>query len=89
MAPGQPTTAPAHNGSAPAQHQPTVAQQNGSAPAPAASNGHDHSHSGRYDEPIGPDEVYDQEADEAAYNEAMYPATPEEAPSPGKKEHVA
>jgi hypothetical protein len=92
MAPGQPTTAPAHNGSAPAQPQPTVAQQNGSAPAPAAPNGHDHSHSGRYDEPIGPDEVYDQEADEAAYNEAMYPATtPEDVPQrdPSKKEHVA
>ncbi len=41
----------------------------------AASNGHDHQpHPSRYESPIGPDEVYDQEADEAAYNEAMYPA---------------
>ncbi|MDX6241312.1 MAG: hypothetical protein QOG10_6136, partial [Kribbellaceae bacterium] len=65
----------------------------------------DRSHAPRYDAPIGPDEVYDQEADEAAYNEAMYngyedgdePSTDRSEGTPderqrqgaGKKEHVA
>ncbi|WP_328998440.1 ATP-binding protein [Kribbella sp. NBC_00709] len=51
----------------------------------------------RHDSPIGPDEVYDQEADEAAYNEAMYdahgdvptPNTDPNRPPTGSKEHVA
>ena len=46
----------------------------------------------RYEAPIGPDEVYDQEADEAAYNEAMYPRrrpNPSHRNRPSKKEHVA
>ncbi|WP_405065583.1 ATP-binding protein [Kribbella sp. NBC_01510] len=63
----------------------------------ATPNGYDHqrAHPARYESPIGPDEVYDQEADEAAYNEAMYPAyndptsTDEARPSSGDKEHVA
>jgi hypothetical protein len=88
---GQQPQPAASEQAAPAPGQ--VAQQIGSAPAPAAptaSNGHDHTHSGRYDAPIGPDEVYDQEADEATYNEAMdNPAPPEDAPTAGKKEHVA
>jgi hypothetical protein len=75
---------------------PAVQRHNGSVPAPGAevSNGEDRQHSSRYDEPIGPDEVYDQEADEAAYNEAMYSAQEPSDPTPqrngsGKKEHVA
>ncbi|TDO44575.1 AAA domain-containing protein [Kribbella sp. VKM Ac-2527] len=69
--------------------------QNGTAPTPTPPNGQDRPHHPpRYDEPIGPDEVYDQEADEAAYNEAMYHPTPEDPPGgdrppTGKKEHVA
>ncbi|MEU0089255.1 ATP-binding protein [Kribbella sp. NPDC006257] len=93
------SSAPAHpQASAPAQpHSSAPAQPQSSPPTQPpipTPNGHDHTHSGRYDEPIGPDEVYDQEADEAAYNEAMYPA---HEPGPvesngngsGKKEHVA
>jgi hypothetical protein len=71
-----------------------VAQQNGHPPTP---NGADHRHPLRYESPIGPDEVYDQEADEAAYNEAMYNGydetpTPEDGDQPtptNNKEHVA
>ncbi|MEV0802774.1 ATP-binding protein [Kribbella sp. NPDC050281] len=89
MAPAEPQTTSADPSTAP---QP-VAQQNGH---PPTSNGHDHHHPTRYESPIGPDEVYDQEADEAAYNEAMYqPAPngtsdndPQRSPS-GNKEHVA
>ncbi|TDW23689.1 ATP-binding protein [Kribbella kalugense] len=64
----------------------------------AQSNGEadhqDYRHALHHESPIGPDEVYDQEADEAAYNEAMYPATgdtPDEPTHPpkGNKEHVA
>ena len=64
----------------------------------ASSNGHDHQHAHptRYESPIGPDEVYDQEADEAAYNEAMYPAYDDSSSdddaqrsASGNKEHVA
>jgi len=75
-----------------------VAQQNGHPPTP--TNGHhDHRHPVRYESPIGPDEVYDQEADEAAYNEAMYSSYDDSAngtqeansdrSSSGNKEHVA
>jgi hypothetical protein len=87
-------TAPQHqgqsngqpNGEANGQH---YAQSNGDA------DHQDYRHALHYESPIGPDEVYDQEADEAAYNEAMYPATgdtPETDPThptPGNKEHVA
>jgi hypothetical protein len=87
-----------------------VAQQNGHPPTPNGQgqdlenghhhpqpNGHEpqpHGRTLRHDSPIGPDEVYDQEADEAAYNEAMYPAHPDDpTPDPdrptGNKEHVA
>ncbi|MGW7682775.1 ATP-binding protein [Kribbella sp. NPDC054772] len=67
-----------------------VAQQNGHPPTPPNENHHPL----RHDSPIGPDEVYDQEADEAAYNEAMYPAyedpdNPQNANRPGGKEQVA
>ena len=101
-----PQPAPAHE-TAPLP----VAQQNGHPPTPDVQghrpeNGHaqpngqdphqDHRRPLRHESPIGPDEVYDQEADEAAYNEAMYPAhgddTPENDPnhpSTGNKEHVA
>jgi hypothetical protein len=76
-----------------------VAQQNGHPPTPGTT-GQDTPppprHPLRYESPIGPDEVYDQEADEAAYNEAMYPSAysdssdpdPDRPPS-GNKEHVA
>ncbi|MDX3003288.1 ATP-binding protein [Kribbella solani] len=68
-------------------HQTTpVAQQNGHPPIP---NGQDTPNPLHYESPIGPDEVYDQEADEAAYNEAMHPAYGEDGPTPGNKEHVA
>ncbi|RZU12403.1 AAA domain-containing protein [Kribbella rubisoli] len=99
-APG-PTYAPTPS---PADETP-VAQQNGHPPTPngqdhALETGHPHSNGQdprptlRHDSPIGPDEVYDQEADEAAYNEAMYPAHPDDpTPDPdrptGNKEHVA
>jgi hypothetical protein len=90
----------------PVARQNTDASQPGvSDPVPPQSNGQDRRHAPRYDEPIGPDEVYDQEADEAAYNEAMYngyedgneqPADRNEGRSAerqrqgsGKKEHVA
>jgi hypothetical protein len=82
-----------------------ASQPGASDPVPQQSNGQDRRHAPRYDEPIGPDEVYDQEADEAAYNEAMYngyedgneePADRNEGRSDerqrqgsGKKEHVA
>ncbi|MGC4941944.1 ATP-binding protein [Kribbella sp. DT2] len=66
----------------PATHPP-VAQQ--SAPAPLSPNGNGHTpHPTHHDSPIGPDEVYDQEADDPGYNKAMY--TPDDAPT--KKEHV-
>jgi hypothetical protein len=78
----------------------TSAPSNGVAPPPSngaavpSPSGQDHHHPPRYEEPIGPNEVYDQEADEAAYNEAMYPAnepdpTKSNGNGPGKKEHVA
>ncbi|MFI6833539.1 ATP-binding protein [Kribbella sp. NPDC050241] len=93
---GHPPMAPAepqHTSADPSTASQPVAQQNGH---PPTSNGHDHHHPTRYESPIGPDEVYDQEADEAAYNEAMYqPAPngtsdndPQRSPS-GNKEHVA
>lgn len=73
-----------------------VAQQNGHPPTPSSEDRHQ---ALRYESPIGPDEVYDQEADEAAYNEAMYPAYDTDDPtpngsdqptkSPSGKEHVA
>ena len=82
-----------------------VAQQNGHPPTPNGQgqdpenshtqpNGQHPQHYDRrtlrHDSPIGPDEVYDQEADEAAYNEAMYPAHPDDPDRPtGNKEHVA
>jgi hypothetical protein len=91
-----------------------VAQQNGHPPTPDVEghnleNGHAHPNGQepqqhdrralRHESPIGPDEVYDQEADEAAYNEAMYPAHGDDTspnpendpnrPSSGNKEHVA
>jgi hypothetical protein len=73
--------------------RPAVAQQNGHPPIPNGQDApEDHRHALRHDSPIGPDEVYDQEADEAAYNEAMYPAydTTEEPTKPSSgKEHVA
>jgi len=51
------------------------------------SNGHHPTT--RHEAPIGPDDVYDQEADHPDYNEAMYqPATPPDD-RPTKKEHVA
>ncbi|GAA1579854.1 hypothetical protein GCM10009804_40620 [Kribbella hippodromi] len=94
--PASPTYAQTPAPSDPHQATP-VAQQNGHPPIP---NGQDHPqdapNSLRYESPIGPDEVYDQEADEAAYNEAMHPAygedTPQDTsqhPTPGNKEHVA
>ncbi|MFG1905119.1 ATP-binding protein [Kribbella sp. NPDC048928] len=92
----------------PSPSEPPVAQQNGHPSTPAndqlngQSNGEstsqDRHQPVRHESPIGPDEVYDQEADEAAYNEAMYPAdgTPtsdpaaKDTPRPtGNKEHVA
>jgi hypothetical protein len=63
-----------------------VAQQAGTAPAPPSPNGNGHTpHPTRHESPIGPDEVYDQEADDPGYNKAMY--TPDD-PHPTKKEHV-
>ncbi|HZX06280.1 ATP-binding protein [Kribbella sp.] len=85
-------------GQAPTTPEPSVVQQNGRPPTPNPTAGQSHRPPLRYESPIGPDEVYDQEADEAAYNEAMYPAdgapaseTPNnDSPSPtGNKEHVA
>ncbi|MGZ0147074.1 ATP-binding protein [Kribbella sp. WER1] len=81
----------------PTHQEPPVAQQNGHPPTPSVQDTPQdpphHRHPLRYESPIGPDEVYDQEADEAAYNEAMYPAygedpTPDRPPT-GNKEHVA
>ncbi|TCC33717.1 ATP-binding protein [Kribbella sindirgiensis] len=87
---------PQHAPSQPSQPAPPpVAQQNGHPPIPNGQDpSEDHSHPLRYESPIGPDEVYDQEADEAAYNEAMYPAYgDDESPDPDRpptnKEHVA
>jgi hypothetical protein len=90
--PSTPEPAPAVQ--TPPTPEPSVAQQNGHPPTP---NGQDHTHPLRYESPIGPDEVYDQEADEAAYNEAMHPAHGDTAPSlpdgntpsSSNKEHVA
>ncbi|TCC51147.1 hypothetical protein E0H75_13555 [Kribbella capetownensis] len=92
MAPAEPQPTSADPSTAP---QP-VAQQNGHPPTPNGHD-HDHHHPTRYESPIGPDEVYDQEADEAAYNEAMYQpapngnATPDNDPQrpSSNKEHVA
>ncbi|WP_433167614.1 ATP-binding protein [Kribbella sp. CA-247076] len=84
---GQPTAAAPQQPAAGAGATAAAPHQNGHHP-----NGHDHSHPLRYESPIGPDDVYDQEADEAAYNEAMYPAhtpSPDDTPTPGNKEHVA
>ncbi|MEV4261626.1 ATP-binding protein [Kribbella sp. NPDC049584] len=96
------TTTPSH---AEEPAQVPVAQQNGHPPTPNGQgqdleNGHTQPtgqhpqqydrRTLRHDSPIGPDEVYDQEADEAAYNEAMYPAHPDDPDRPtGNKEHVA
>jgi hypothetical protein len=82
-----------------------VAQQNGHPPTPNSRDPHQETGNGqtphqdqrrllRHDSPIGPDEVYDQEADEAAYNEAMSPANGDNPDNPtlpptGNKEHVA
>ncbi|GAB2661001.1 ATP-binding protein [Kribbella swartbergensis] len=101
----QPTaTAPTHahqptaTAPTPEPHPTTTALIQDPQPSQAAHqnghpNGQDHRHPLRYESPIGPDEVYDQEADEAAYNEAMYPAhgdpSPTDTPTPGNKEHVA
>ncbi|MFD3399559.1 ATP-binding protein [Kribbella sp. NPDC058693] len=79
---------PHQNGQA---HDPGQPHQNGHQPQP---NGQEPRRSLRHESPIGPDEVYDQEADEAAYNEAMYPAhgddpTPDPDRPTGNKEHVA
>ncbi|MFF0345270.1 ATP-binding protein [Kribbella sp. NPDC004875] len=95
---GQPAPAPASYGP-PRAGQPTpdpapaAAQQDGNPPV-----GDNFRVPLRHESPIGPDEVYDQEADEAAYNEAMYPAydneepvpeTPQAGDRPNGKEHVA
>ncbi|WUJ68456.1 ATP-binding protein [Kribbella soli] len=102
---GPPAPAPTYAPTPSPAAEPPVAQQNGHPPTPngqdqALETGHPHSNGQaprptlRHDSPIGPDEVYDQEADEAAYNEAMYPAHPDDpTPDPdrptGNKEHVA
>jgi AAA-like domain len=90
----QPVAAESPAGQLPATGQPGES-------ATASENNFDRRHAPRYDAPIGPDEVYDQEADEAAYNEAMYSGdevsadrsegTPDERQrqGAGKKEHVA
>jgi hypothetical protein len=94
----QPVAAESTAGQHPATGQP-------GASGTASENNFDRRHAPRYDAPIGPDEVYDQEADEAAYNEAMYngyedgdgesadrsEGTPDERQrqGSGKKEHVA
>ncbi|TDW75446.1 ATP-binding protein [Kribbella pratensis] len=103
--PGTPASTPTTPSQAEESAQVPVAQQNGHPPTPNGQgqdpeNSHTQpngQHPQRYDRrtlrhdsPIGPDEVYDQEADEAAYNEAMYPAHPDDPDRPtGNKEHVA
>ncbi|MDX6240088.1 MAG: hypothetical protein QOG10_4908, partial [Kribbellaceae bacterium] len=89
-----------------AARQPVAGSAGAVGPEPERpADNHDRRHAARYDEPIGPDEVYDQEADEAAYNEAMYngyengeeesagneESRPDERQrqGAGKKEHVA